>query len=192
MRSLNRNKIIFVLILLILVVGGLIIYSKISSNHRSLHVTTDTTGVDFEVGDQTFQLSSKETDISLRPQAYNYRAAYTSDGNRIVLTGKLDMTTQKVAKIVLNFSLYNKQVVFDTICNSFGPPCPFSVQDLKITYLENYSWAVVVINSPSLGRAFAVLQVENGSWKVMDGPATDINGSGFYPDSVVKELSDDQ
>lgn len=186
----NKRKIVLAILLILAVMACFFLMQKIR-NRRVLEVKTDVSGLKLEIDDRSYQVD-KKTSLGLGARVYNYRAVYTVEGERIVLTGKINLVKQKRQELVLNFSIYNKQVVSKTLCDSYeGSLCPFTPDVLNIHFLENYSWAVVDIDSPSVGKGKAVMSVDQGTWKLIDGPGTDILSSGYYPESVERAIEND-
>lgn len=188
-----NKKIVVVLVLLILLFIGYTVYSSMQNKKRVLTVSTDSVPLALELNDEKYDISEDGQEISLKPSVYNYRASKNVDGNRIVLSDKVDLTVDKSAEINLNFSIYNNKAISDTICNTYSPTdCPFTPETLKVTYVENYQWAVVFINSPRLGQSKAVLNVDpyTGDWILSAGPETD-PPTGYFPDAVAKVLNNE-
>jgi hypothetical protein len=171
-------------------------FSTYQSRHRSLHIETDAGSLKFAINDQTYTISGKSLDISLKPGVYNYRAVSTVSDKRVVLTDSVNLTQDKSASLKFNFSLYDNQAILKAICASISGDasgsCPFSITITRTDFAENYAWAVVQVNSPDLGKAVAVLRVDNGEWEVVDGPATDINTGGYFPESVERIIRNEQ
>ncbi len=187
---------------LIWIIAGVVLvalsasFSVYRANHRSLHVETDASSLKFELGDKTYTIRDKSLDISLKPDTYKYRAVSTAGNKRVVLTGTVNLTTEKSADLRFNFSIYNNQAIMKALCKSLSDygsdTCPFGITITKTEFAENYQWAVAWVDSPDLGRAVAVLRVDNGAWKVVDGPATDINTGGYFPESVERIIENGQ
>lgn len=187
---LNKRKILLAILLCLAVLACFLLVQKLR-NRRVLEVKTDVNGLKLQIDDRSYQVDRK-TNLGLGAQVYNYRAVYTVEGGRIVLTGKINLVEQKRQELILNFSIYNKQAISKTLCGSYeGGPCPFTPEVLNILFLENYSWAVVGIDSPLVGKGKAVLNVDRGGWKLIDGPGTDILSSGYYPESVERAIEND-
>jgi hypothetical protein len=192
----NRRSLLWWIIagfVLVVLLSSLSVYR---ANHRSLHIETDASSLKFELNDQTYTINDKSLDISLKPGTYKYRAISTVDDNRVVLTDTVNLTTEKSADLHFNFSIYNDQAIMKAICGSLSnygsDSCPFRITITRTDFAENYQWAVVWIDSPDLGKAAAVLRVDNGRWKVVDGPATDINTGGYFPESVERIIENGQ
>ena len=189
----NKRKQIFILLALtIIVVIAIVIAATIIGRQRTIAVQTDFTPVKFELNNQTYSINRKSYTLRVSPGIYTYRAIAMIDGKYFVTTDKLDLTPTKKASLKLNFSLYSKASISRALCGQQQQEtCPFSPDALKITYLEGYQWAVVFINSATLGKAKAVLNIDNGKWKVID-LGTDIPVLGYYPQSVEEALLHDQ
>lgn len=187
------KRVIAVIIVIIFASVGYFVFSSIQESKRTLTVYTDSIPLALELNDETYDITEDSQEISLKPGAYNYRASKTVDGNRIVLTNKVDLNVEKSAELNLNFSIYNNQAISDTICNTYSPTnCPFTPETLKVTYVEDYQWAVVLINSSRLGQSKAILNIDTytGDWILAGGPETD-PPTGYFPESVAKVLNNE-
>ncbi len=177
------------IVLLLLTLVGVGVYFAVPRGNK-VEVYSDTVPVELEIGDNKYSMDNKQLVISLGENSYQYRASALVDGKEVVLGGDISFANSKKQILRLNYSLYSKQAVTNALCETFSGSCPFSSKNINITYLENHQWAVVVIDTPSLGRAKAVLQTIDGRWEVSDGPATNIETGGYYPGSVEEALNE--
>jgi hypothetical protein len=180
--------------IIVLILSGVLAFVLVHrANHRLLHVTTNASSLKFELDDQTYTVN-KSLDISLKPGVYKYRTIDVVDAKRVVLTDTVDLTKKKSVDLDLNFSIYNNQSLQGAICKTLadgGDGCPVKFTITSINFAENYQWAVVQINSPGIGGATAVLQIDNGAWKVVAGPGTDITTGGYFPQSVERIIENE-
>lgn len=185
MRLSRRVYLVIFAVFFLIAVG--VIFMIPRSNKVTVY--SDISPVKLEIGDNTYRMNSKKLSVSLDGNLYQYRATATIDGKPMVLQGKISFANTRKQIIRLNYSLYSNASVTNALCEAFSGSCPFEPQDISVTYFENHQWAVVSINSPRFGKAKAVLQTVNGRWEVNDGPATDIETGGYYPDSVEEALN---
>jgi hypothetical protein len=189
----NKKLLLLIFGIFVLLVGGIFLLNSSAGDQRTLTVNSSTTPLTLELNDASYEITESSQDISLEPDIYYYRTSMTVDGNRVILTNKIDLTELKSTELNLDFSIYDSQSISDAICNTYAEPkCPFPPSSLKITYVENYQWAVVLINNSQLGASKAVLNVDpyTGGWIVAGGPDTDPT-SGYFPDSVERVLKNE-
>lgn len=184
--STHRKLVIIVVAIgLIIGVAGLVLWQQF----RIITVHTDTTPVTLELNRKTYQVTSKTKRIIVRPNVYPYRATATTNGQPISLISTIDTSGHKNT-LNLNYGMYTTQAIIDVLCSTdTHTPCLFNSRTIKVTYLENYQWAVVAINSPVVGKGSAVLQANNGKWDVVGGPGTDTISDGDWPQSVREALT---
>jgi hypothetical protein len=192
--DIDRRLLIRRLILAFVLVVLLSLAGRYYANHRTLHIRTDAALLSFELDDQNYTIRDKTLTLSPKPGSYKYRAIATAGNKRIVLTDTVNLTTQRSADLNFNFSIYNEDVLFKAVCNADDREeggCPPGSSIARVDFAEGYQWAVVSINSP-VGAATAVLQVDNGAWRLVDGPGTDIRTGGFFPPSVERIIENEQ
>lgn len=188
MRLLNKKTLLVLFVFL--AVASLALLNIGGQN--TLEVSTDTTPVTLELNELTYTISGETQKISLPEATYTYRATATMDGKRIALGGKINLEDNDSFDLPLRYKLYTNSAVSEALCATTGQikDCPFQPDSLVINYLESYAWAVATINSPGIGTGLAVLYVENGKWAIADGPGTDIETVGYYPQSVERAIYD--
>lgn len=173
----------FVVLLLIIVLASA------ANNRRTITVTTDVVPLKLELNDRVYTIKSPHQTISVPADIYNYRVHATSHGKPFVLVNKVNLIDNRKVQLRFNFAIYSVANVSKVLCGANkDASCLFPPATLAVTYLENYQWAVVDINSPTVGRGVAVLQVNNGNWHIEDGPGTDISLGGYYPQSVEEAI----
>jgi hypothetical protein len=193
MKGRSRNLIILaapVLLLLLILVG----VTTYMNHHRKLVVSSDKTPLTLQLNDTTYTVSKPKQSITLLPAVYNYRVKAPTDNGDVTLEGTIDLTEVKSKELNIRFGLYNKSAVSDALCATWSgdDECPYQPEYFTVQYFESYKWAVVTIKHPTLGTAFAVLQADNGSWNIEDGPGTDIKTGGYYPEAVEEAIKNAQ
>lgn len=126
------------------------------------------------------------TSLWVKNGSYLYQGVAKPNKTEISIVNTLD--TDTTTELVFNYTIYTNAAIRDALCNPTNQqPCDIRADQLTVTFVEDYSWAVVKQSAPNTNDRWAVLQLQNGKWEVRFAPEPNTGNLGLlgvFPSSV--------
>lgn len=184
----NRRHILAIL-LGVLALCGLLGLKTWLGSQQTIVVVTDSPPISLRLGSKSFTVSTSRQTIRLPKGVYNYGASHNLAGDNIVLYGSVNNSGPVQATIVLNYRIFTKQYIKQSLCRLDGVSpdnCSSLFTPQRIVFTADHSWAVVTLTpSEELDSSYDVLQLQEGQWQKVAGPADAADLQGLVPDSVL-------